>query len=200
MHGGGESGVGLIDLLIALAVLALLLGLAAGGLGAGVRTRASEMAARHLALEIRRTSLAAVLDGADRGLIFPPLESGDEPLCWAVDGDGDGVRRQDIEDAIDPCSPSFSLARETPQARIGRPDWPRIRKLPPARGWMGSEERSVRFGRSRILTLSAEGTATPGSVFITDGKESLCAVVVSGPSARVRIWCFHRPSEEWIAR
>jgi len=192
-------GATLPELLVVLALVGV--GAVAGGasLAPAARARAVSGAARALAGRVRLLSLAARADGRDRALVFPAVADGDEPLRVARDGDGDGVSRRDVEDGTDPVEDGPStLAREFPGVRVGRPPWEGVPDLPPSRRVLGPGDPAVRFGRARMVVLDPEGHATPGSVFLTDGKDALCAVVVTGATARVRAWCFDRGRWAWV--
>jgi hypothetical protein len=194
-----QAGRGLLGLLQGLALVALLVTLAAGSLAPTARRRAVDLAARGLATRLRGLALAAVRDGRPRALAFPATGA-DEPLREVVDGDGDGIRRADVRRGVDPAGAAFTLAREHPGVRIGRPGWPSIAELPGRPGRILADEPAVRFGRARLAVLQPDGRATPGSVFVTDGREALCAVVVTGATARVRTFCYQRRSDAWSAR
>jgi len=193
-----QGGATLPELLVVLAIVGL--GALAGSttLVPAARARAVSGAARAVAGRFRLLSLAARADGRDRALVFPVAADGDEPLRVARDGDGDGISRRDVGDGTDPVEDGpYTLAREFPGVRVGRPPWEGVPDLPPSRRILGPGDPAVRFGRSRIAALDAEGHATPGSVFLTDGEDALCAVVVSGATARVRAWCFDRGRWAW---
>lgn len=186
-----------------LAVLAIA-GLASLGAGRSLapvaRARSVEGAARSLAARFRLLALAAQSDGRDRAVVFP-VEGADEPFRVVRDGDGDGPGRDDVAAGIDPVVDGpLTIAREFPGVRIGRPSWPALPDLPPSRRLLDPRDPAVRFGRARMAVLTREGSATAGSLFVTDGEDALCAVVVTGATARVRTWCFDRGRWAWRLR
>jgi len=198
---GGQGGTSLPEVLAAIAIVGL--GAVAGGasLAPAARARAVEGAARALAGRFRLLSLAARSDGRDRALLFPPVADGDEPLRVARDGDGDGVTRRDVQAGVDPVEDGpYTPGREFPGVRVGRPPWEGVPDLPPSRRVLGPGDPAVRFGRARMVTFDPEGHASPGSIFLTDGRDALCAVVVTGATARVRAWCFDRERWAWQLR
>lgn len=189
----------MLEVLQMLAASSLLFSLAAANLAPSARTRSVDAGARRLAGELRSLALRAVAESRELALVFPAAGA-DEPLQEAADGDGDGVSRADISSGQDPAARPFTIAAEVPGIRVGRPPWPEVPTPPPGDDRLRPGDPAVRFGRSRMVVFDAEGHATPGSVFVTDGAQSLCAVVVAGPTARVRTWCYDRPSNNWRLR
>ncbi len=198
---GRQEGRTLPELLAVLALLGLGAALGNPSLDPAARARAVEGAARALAGRCRLLALAARADGRDRGLVFPPAAAGDEPVLAARDGDGDGVSRRDLPGGIDPVEEGpWTVAREFPGVRVGLPPWDGVPDLPPSRRTLGPSDPAVRFGHGRIASFDGEGHATPGSVFLTDGKAAACAVVVAGATGRIRTWCFDRGRWAWERR
>ncbi|MCU0231098.1 MAG: hypothetical protein MUC67_06935 [Acidobacteria bacterium] len=192
-------GHSLLGALLALALSGFLAALLAVQLRPAAQQRAVEAAAHAVAARMRTLGLAAARDGRARAVVFAADGSG-EPLCEAVDGDADGVRRRDVTDGRDPTGAGYRLARDFPGVELGRPRWPRIRELPPARGTIGAAEPAVRFGTARMAVFDPSGHATSGSLFVTDGTDALCAVVVYGVTSRVQVWCYQRTRSAWTRR
>jgi hypothetical protein len=180
-------------------MLGLLAGLVATQLRPAAQQRAVEAAAQALAARMRTLGRTAARDGRARAVVFAVDGSG-EPLREAIDGDGDGVRRRDVADGRDPAGAGYRLARDFPGVGLGRPRWPRIRELPPDRGTIGAAEPAVRFGSARMTVFDPEGHATSGSLFVTDGTDALCAVVVYGVTSRIQVWCYQRTQSTWTRR
>jgi hypothetical protein len=55
----------------------------------------------------------------------------------------------------------------------------------------------VRFGRSTIVSFGPTGSASSGTVYVTDGLQGLYAVVLFGPTARLRVWRFDPVEGRW---
>ena len=193
MTGAGQGGTGLVGMLAGLAGLFLLAGIAAGALGATRRQRAVEAAAHHLAAQMRAAAVRAVTSGRDAGLSFAPIGPG-EPVALIADRDGDGLERHER------VSAPYRLSRSFPGARVARIPWEDVAGLPPAGRRLRRRDPPVRFGPGRIATFSAAGHARAGHVTISDGVGALCAVVVTGPSARVRVLCYERGEDRWRER
>ena len=100
----------------------------------------------------------------------------DGSVTWALfrDGDGDGVRSDDIRDGTDPAiSPRRRLAHLGARVRLGFPEGiaPRDPGDPSRR--LDRLDDPVRFNRSDIASFDPLGTATPGSLYVTDGSREL---------------------------
>ncbi len=194
----GQRGSTLAGLVSALACAALLLTLAAGALAPAAGRRAAEAAARALAARIASLELRAATEGRETGLVFGATS--DEPWCEAADGDGDGLSRSGVARGRDESGPPRRSGAEIAGTRIGRPPWPSIAEVPPSSGRILAGDPAVRFGRTRMAVFDPEGHATPGTVFVTDGRDALCAVVVAGATGRVRVWCYAREEDAWRLR
>jgi hypothetical protein len=192
----GQSALGALR---AVAAVALIVGSAAELLRPSAHRRAVEAAAQSVASRMRALARAAARDGHARALVFA-VEGTGEPVREAVDADGDGIRRRSVADGRDPAGTAYRLARDHPGVSLGRPAWRRIREIPPSRGTIGAGEPAVRFGAARMTVFDPQGHATPGSLFVTDGRDALCAVVVYGVTARVQVWCYDRPQNAWTRR
>ncbi|UCF68933.1 MAG: hypothetical protein JSV80_06495 [Acidobacteriota bacterium] len=186
----------MISLVVFVSVVPLVVLLAAARLEPAGRGRAVEAAARGLAGRLRQMSAKAVASGRAGAVVFPAGEQ-DEPLSEAWDADGDGVSRADCERGQDDLGVLFTLGRDQPGTSISRPAWEDIADVPPSSGRLSIEDPAVRFGRSRMVVFDPEGHATPGSLFVSDRRTRLCAVVVHGATARVRTWCYERGEDRW---
>lgn len=145
---------------------------------------------------MREQQRVAVTQGYSAGLVFPS-EGRDEPLRPVVDGDGDGIHRDDVRSGTDPSGPAFTLAREHPGARVAPPPWPDVPDVPPRPGCIGPESRAVRLGTGRAAVFTPSGRARSGSVLVVGAGEGLCAVVVHGATGRVRVSCLDRQAGVW---
>ena len=192
----GQTALGA---LIAIAAVGLLAGSAAEQLRPLAHRRSVESAAQSVAARMRTLARAAARDGHARAMVYAADGNG-EPVREALDADGDGIRRRSVAEGRDPAGAAYHLARDHPGVRMGRPAWRRIREIPPSHGTIGAEEPPVRFGTARMTVFDPQGHATPGSLFVTDGRDALCAVVVYGVTARVQVWCYDRAQSAWTRR
>jgi type II secretory pathway pseudopilin PulG len=176
-----ENGQTLVELIV---VVSLIGGFAAMG------TTAMTTARRDIALSTGTAELRAVLQRArleavthDRNIAvrFRPVGN---LWSWTVyeDGDGDGVRNDDINRGVDRTLGKPRLF-QYPPVRIGVPSAPVI---DPSTGQALSLRLPVRFGNSQLCSFSREGEATNGSVVLTDGVRATI-LRVSGHSAWITV-------------
>jgi hypothetical protein len=55
----------------------------------------------------------------------------------------------------------------------------------------------IRFGRGDLVAFSPLGSSSSGTIYLTDGRSELWAVVLYGATARVRVWRFDRTAGRW---
>ncbi len=72
-----------------------------------------------------------------------------------------------------------------------------IPAIPPRRGTVAPGDDPVRFGRSDTITFTPRGTASSGTLFISDGRSLVVAVVLYGHTGRVRTWRYLRDGGGW---
>ena len=166
-----ERGYQLIELLIAMAISSLVLALGVPpllSLAAGLRV---ELAAAEVASTFHVARGFAIRHSANVGLKFEVAADG--TVTWALyrDGDGDGVLTADIRAGDDP------------------------QVLPPSR--LTHLDDPIRFNNSNIASFSALGTATPGTVYLTDGMRHLSAARVTGRTGRIDRLSYDVASEQW---
>ncbi|MGD8377442.1 MAG: hypothetical protein PVF68_15020 [Acidobacteriota bacterium] len=185
----------LAEALVALGVIAALAGIGAGPVREGLARARLDAAGTEIARRMIAARWRAVGEGRSIGLRFEVRE-GEWHLVTYGDGDGDGIRSDDIRSGRDaPLLPAAAPGDGRPGIRLGIPpgSYPRI---PPSRGRIAGGEDPIRFGRSDIASFSPLGNATPGTVYLTDGRR-LAAVVLFGATARVRLLRYDASAGEW---
>ena len=102
------------------------------------------------------------------------------------DGNGDGVRTRDIDQQIDRVIEAPVLLSDLfPGTSIGL-----------ATGTPATE--AVALGGTRILSLSPNGTATSGSVYVVGRDRTQWVVRVLGVTARARVLRYERATSTWV--
>ena len=112
-----------------------------------------------------------------------------------VDGNGNGIRSAEITAGVDrPLENPRQLSDDFANVRfgleIGRPDVDGVRN---------ASADGVRIGSSRILTVSPDGTATSGTLYVL-GRRAQYAVRVLGATGRTRVLKYDTGAGAWISR
>ncbi len=193
-----ERGYQLIELLIAMAVSSLVLVLGIPpllSLAAGLRV---ELAAAEVASTFHVARAYAIRHDANVGLKFQV--DGDGTVTWALfrDGDGDGVLTADILSGDDPqVLPRTRIAHLGRQIHFGFPPGRAPRDPGDPRRRLSGLDDPIRFNRSDIAAFTPLGTATPGTVYVTDGMRHLSAARVFGRTGRIGCLVYDVVRERW---
>ena len=192
------TGFNLLEMVVALTVGAVLLAVGMPPLlEATARTRV-RLAAAEVAGVLYEARSYAVLHSANVAVKF--RAGGDGGVDWSLyrDADGDGVLNQDIESGVDPrVGPARQLAHLGRQVRVGFPPGPAPRDPGDPRRRLDRLSDPVRFNRSDLASFDPLGGATPGSIYLTDGRSHLVAVRVLGVTGRVRVLIYDAGREAW---
>ena len=181
----------LIELTCAMALAAALVGISIPA----TRTRSTSSRAPLPPGNGRADGLAR-LEAARRSSAFaigscPP--AGDYRFTPHADGNDNGVRTIEIADGTNlTLAAAERLADKHSGVSFGL-----LAGLPDLDGSRGSE--GVRFGASRILTLSPDGTATPGTLYV-HGSRSHTRSGNLGATGRTRVFRYDTGLGRWISR
>ena len=181
----GQRGASLAETLVVVWLVGISAILGGPPLAHARRTWAMATTSRRITTLMMRARLAATSGGRACALVF---ERGDRGWrCFiARDNDGDGVNRRDLDARIDTVL-GERVELTDPPADLGIlrgvaiPD-------PSGDGTLGGDlDDPVRAGRGDIVTFTPNATATPCSVYITDGRERMRVIRLFGPTARFRV-------------
>ena len=115
------------------------------------------------------------------------------------DGDGDGVRNADIVTGADPeIRGPRRLAHLGRRIRFGFPtagEPPRDPGNPTRR--LNRLDDPIRFNNSDLASFNPQGTATPGTIYLTDGRNHLAAVRVNNRSGKISVLLYDQQTEVW---
>jgi prepilin-type N-terminal cleavage/methylation domain-containing protein len=189
-----QRGFTLIELIFVVALIAVLAGVAIPVSTAAVDDLRTAAAARYVAGRIQNNRMEAIRRSRSVALRFEAfgVDYSFAPFC---DGNGDGVRSADIRTGVDPSIGSVERLRDTfPTVHFGL-----FPGLPDVDGARGAATDGVRIGPSRILTLSPEGTATSGTLYL-QGSRAQYAVRVLGATGRARVLRYNRGAGAWNTR
>lgn len=179
----------LVEAAVILAVVAIVLTVTLPQLGEARRAAALSGAARQIHGLLYRCRVFAIMKQRAHALVFERRVDGSWRCFIAVDGDGDGILRRDIQRLVDPIV-SEVVFFEAGEAGLGIlrsefvPD-------PSGRGRLrGNLGDPVRAGRGDIITFTPRSTATPSSLYFTDHRARMRVLRVYGGTGRVvqRVW------------
>jgi hypothetical protein len=189
-----EKGTTFIEMLLALTVTVTAVALTIPLVGGTLDEVRTAMAARYVAGRIGATRLDAVRRSNAVALRFE-REAGEYMFAVFGDGNGNGVRSAEIRQGIDAALGPFErLCEKFPGVRFelgpGVPD---------ADGQAGTGQDGVRIGSPQILSMSSDGTATSGTLYIR-GRRGQYAVRVLGATGRTRMLQYQPRDRSWITR
>lgn len=192
-----QKGFQLVELMIVLAVLACLLAVAAPPLLRITGDLRLRLAAEEMVGVLRLTRSYATRHSANVAVKFRTANNGEVTFTLYRDGDGDGVLTRDIDNGVDP-----EVKRPRRLAHLGRgvgfgfPPGP----APPDPGSPGQPLNTndpIRFNQSDLASFSPLGSATAGSLYLTDGVKRLAVVRVFNRTGKVRVLTYDREAQVW---
>jgi type II secretory pathway pseudopilin PulG len=192
-HGAGGAGYTVLELIIAVTLSLTLGALAAPQLLATADDVRAAGAVRYVATRLQQARMEAVSRSAAVGWQFVSTTNGYTYTAY-VDGDGNGVRSQDIQRAIDPQIGAVEKLAD----RFAGVEFGVIPGLPPVDpGATPPGTDPIRLGSSNILTFTPLGTSSSGSVYVL-GRHNLQYVVrILGETGKTRILKFDLRSRQW---
>jgi hypothetical protein len=151
-------------------------------------------AASYLASRVALVRMQAVRRRANVALRFES-DGGGTRLRVYTDGNGDGVRSADISSGVDAAlSQGERLEDLFPHVTLGFVDGARLIDGSPA----STGADPVRFGTSRMISCTPDGTATAGTVYVRGEGPWQFAIVVLGATGRTHLLQFESSTGRWI--
>jgi type II secretory pathway pseudopilin PulG len=189
-----DRGFTVVEILFTVVLATTLVSVAIPSARDAVDELKTATAARYLAGRLAEARVNAVARSACVGLRFEPYGS-DYRYASYTDGNGNGVRSQDIALGLDlPISGKEALKDKFPNVSFGL-----INGYPDADDTVGSGTDGVRIGKARIATMSPDGTATAGTLYL-HGRRSQYAVRILGTTGRMRVLQYKPASRTWVGR
>jgi len=189
-----ERGVSMIEVLLALAMTMTAGALAFALTASAIDEMRTAMAARYVAGRIgsaridavrRATAVALRFEAVDGNYMYAPYE----------DGNGNGVRTTEIRAGVDRPLGGFEKLRD----KFPGVEFELMPGVPDADGATGTGAEGVRIGSARLLTMSADGTATSGTLYIR-GRRAQYAVRILGVTGRTRVLEYSAGDRTWLNR
>jgi hypothetical protein len=191
--GGIPAGFTVIELLFVITMSIVFIGIAIPIGGDALDDMRARGAARYLAGRIANCRLGAINRSAATGLRFVPAAP-DYQFGAFIDGNGNGLRTTDIQGGIDIAwGVSRQLGSDFRGVHFGL-----SLGLRDVDGVSNTSTDGVRIGTARILTVSPDGTATSGTLYV-QGSRAQYAVRVLGATGRTRVLKYERGSQSWVS-
>jgi prepilin-type N-terminal cleavage/methylation domain-containing protein len=192
------NGFSLPELVIVLALLGLALG-AAGPAWSNIRSRISLQAASSILRgELRELRSQAVCEGRHVG--WRTWQDG-RSAWWLRpyrDGDGDGLRSDDIREGIDePAGPAHPALPIDGSCRLGFPTQGVPDPSAPS-VILRDDASPFRFGVSGLVSFSPLGDASPGSIFLTDSTGRAWCLRLTPGSGRPHLLRWEPSQSRWL--
>lgn len=186
-------GYSLVELMFVLGVVTTLSGMALPRMLGSLDDLRARGAARYVATRLQQTRMEAVTRGASAALRFTAADSSFTYASY-LDGNRNGVRTLDIQREIDRrIQPDERLRDQFPGVDFGTlPDLPAIDASSPSPG-----SDPLKLGSSNMATFTAQGTATPGSLYIRGRGNAQFVVRIYGETGKTRILRFDSHSHTW---
>jgi len=192
-----ERGFSLAELIVVLFILAVIAVIGVPPLVEMASELRLHLAAQEMGGVLRLARSEAARRGFNVAVKFLPGTTGGATYTLYRDGDGDGVLNRDIDAGVDPA-----LSRPRPlqylsnRMHFGFPAGRKVRDPSSPRQWLSTQD-PIRFNDSDLASFGPLGTATPGSVYLTDGKQRLMAVRVTNRTGKTRIIVYDFEEEVW---
>jgi len=190
----GPRGFTLTELLLVVALIATLAGIALPMTNDAVDELRTAAAARYLAGQIRNGRMDAIKRSRVVALRFQAAPT-DYTFAFYIDGNRNGVRTADIGRGIDRALTSPQRLRD----HFAGVHFSLDAAIPDVNGNTGGGTDGVRIGAGRILTTSPDGTATSGTLYVR-GRRAQYAVRVLGATGRTRVLKYDTGGRLWISR
>jgi type II secretory pathway pseudopilin PulG len=188
------SGFTVVELLFVLALGATLVSVAVPSTQDAVDAMRTAGAARYIAARLMGARIDAISRSACVALRFEASGS-DYTFRFYADGNGNGIRSADIAAGIDtPFGETNKLDRRFAGVVFGL-----MNGYPDADQVEGTGADGVRIGPTALLTMSPDGTATGGTLYV-HGRRAQYAVRILGTSGRVRVLELRTEARKWVTR
>ena len=171
--------------MVVVCVITILAGIAAARVLGPVDHSRGYAAARFFASRLGLARLQAVARGAAIGVRFD-RHPGRITYSIFQDGNGNGIRSADILAGVDPrLEEPVALSDHFPGAEIG------LTAHSPVTD-------PVQVGSTNLLTFTPAGTATSGTIYISDRAGTQWAVRVLGATGRTRVLRYDPSTRGWV--
>lgn len=179
------AGISVPEVMVGLALMGIVAAVAVPAVAAGVDRSRGLAAARYLASRMALARLQALSRSATVALVFDQI-NGHHGFRVVVDGNGNGVRTADIQAGTDrEVESRVQLEDLFPGAAIGvAPGLPMT--------------DAVQLGATNLLSFTAAGTSSTGTVHVRGRDGTQWGVRVLGATGRARVLRYDPASRQWV--
>lgn len=189
-----QKGFTLLELIAAVAIVGILALIAVPSFATYRRHASLRAEADQLRSIFRAARSRAIARNANAGVRFAQRGS-QWTFALYDDGDGDGIRSDDIAAGIDRCyaAPTVLL----PEFHIATIALLPVTIRDPDGDLLPPNASAVQFGRAQMCSFSPTGAGTPGTAYITNTDGEIFAIRVLGGSGRVRVLRYNAMKKKW---
>ena len=186
-------GYSLLELMFAAALCVTVGAVAAPQLLSAVDEVRAAGAVRYVSIRLHQARMEAVGRSADVGVQFVQTSDGYAYAVY-VDGNGNGVRTLDIQRGLDQ---RIASVERVPDQFAGV-DFGVLAGLPPVdAGSPAPGTDPIKLGSSKILTFSALGTSSSGSLYLLGRGNSQYVIRILGETGKTRVLKFDSRAQQW---
>jgi hypothetical protein len=190
-----QTGSSLLELVFVASLVATSCAVSVPAVLAALEESRSRGAVRYVVSRLQQTRMEAVTRTADVAIRFSQ-DARSYLFTTFVDGNADGVRTADIQSGVDrPIGHDERLVDQFPGIEFGA--LPGLPPVDPSGTPPGNDP--VRFGPSDIVTFTALGTSTPGSLYILARGGTQFVIRVFGETGKTRVLRFDPASGQWVS-
>ena len=189
----GDAAFTVLELLFAVTLSVTLGAMAAPQLLAAADDLRAAGAVRYVATKLQQGRMEAVSRSAAVGWQFVSTTDGYTYAPY-LDGNGNGVRSQEIQRAIDQRIGPIEQLMD----RFAGVDFGVIPGLPPVDpGGTPPGADPIRLGSSSILTFTALGTSSSGTLYVRGRRNAQYAIRILGETGKTRVLKFDPRRRQW---
>jgi hypothetical protein len=188
-----DCGYSVLELLFVVSLGLTASAVAVPQLLAGLDDVRTSGAARYLSARLQRARMEAVMRSTNVAIQFTDTGNGYEYAVY-MDGNGNGVLTKEIQSGVDRRIGGVESLR----SQFTGVDFGALAGLPPAdAGSTAPGADPIRLGASSLVSFSAIGSASSGTVYIRGRGDSQYAVRIFGETGKTRMMKFNRHTRRW---
>jgi len=190
-----RKGYSLIEMLVVLFIVGLFLSISLPAFtNYFLKRSALEKSLRDLVSILRGARQEAITRNVYIGIKFDLNDDLSLRYRLYKDGNGNGIRKKDIENNIDKPLTGYRRIEFTEHIKPGILS--KNLREPETNEKINNPEDPIKFGGSNICSFSPYGASTPGSIYFTDKKKLQGVVRVYPTSGKIRILYYRQGN--WV--